>query len=128
MTDNLAQVIKDLNIFVDDSIKKLSLDIVAILVSPSPAGTPVDTGWARSNWIPSLGTPVTSPHGSKLSVSGSAQQAGTAKLLTYTRAKGTIFISNSVPYIGRLNAGSSTKSPSGFVQKAIIRAISELSK
>lgn len=122
MADNssLAHVLKELDKFVDGLIKTLSLDIVANLVRTNP----VDTGWSRSNWIPSIGESVTKAHGSKTAVSGSAQQAGAAKLLTYTRDKGTIFIANNVPYIVKLN--ESHRSRQGFVQAAIIKAITDL--
>lgn len=116
MADNLKEVLKALDEFVDKLMIRLTLDIVANLVQTNP----VDTGWSRSNWIPSIGTEVTVAHGSKTAVSGSAQQAGAAKLLTYTRDKGTIFISNNVPYIVILNERPSSQ---GFVQAAIIRAI-----
>ncbi|HDH03423.1 MAG TPA: hypothetical protein ENH15_04175, partial [Actinobacteria bacterium] len=96
---SLEQVMKEVNKFVDQMIVKLSLDVVANLVQTNP----VDTGWSRSNWIPSIGTVATKPFGSKIDVSGTAQQAGSAKLLSYTRDKGTVFIANNVPYIVRLN-------------------------
>jgi hypothetical protein len=121
VADNLRQVLKDLDQFVDGLLVRLSLDVVANLVHTNP----VDTGWSRSNWIPSIGTEVTQAHGSKTAVSGSAQQAGAAKLLSYTRDKGSIFIANNVPYIVRLNERPSSQ---GFVQAAIIRAITDLSK
>ncbi len=119
MPDNLKHVLNELDKFVDGLIIRLSLDVVANLVRTNP----VDTGWSRSNWIPSIGTEVTKAHGSKTAVSGSAQQAGTAKLLTYTRDKGSVFIANNVPYIVILNERPSSQ---GFVQAAIIKAILDL--
>lgn len=53
--------------------------------------TPVDTGNARRGWIDS---PVNSPFGRST-------------------------ITNSVPYIGRLNNGWSQQAPAGFVRAAI---------
>jgi len=131
VADNLPEVLKAIDTFVDKLITKLSMDIVAILAGPSQSGgTPVDTGWARSNWIPSIGNEFTKRVGSKQSVSFGDQISGTQKLLSYTRDKGTVFISNNVPYIGILNSPETTslKAQPGFVQAAIIRAITELSK
>lgn len=120
---------RDLDRFINKIIIGISLDIVDILVSPvQMGGTPVDTGWARSNWIPSIGTMSTDPSGSKLSVSNTARQSGMSDLLSYTMDKGKIFIANNVPYIGKLNTGGAKIAPAGFVQLAIVRAIKRTAK
>lgn len=121
-------IVASLNGFVDQLIKKLVLDIVANLVAaPSDGGTPVDTGWARANWVPNIGSPVTSPAGSReqaeKGVLPSAQQAGIAAMLSYKSSKGPVFISNNVPYILPLDRGSSKQAPKGFVRRAVVKAI-----
>jgi len=129
MADQLSRLKREMEDFVNKAVRKLSLEIVANLTAPpSSGGTPVDTGWARSNWIPAIGVPVRDPAGSRSAVTTSAQQAGVASLLSYTRDKGTVFISNNVHYINKLNAGSSSQAPAGFVQVAIIKAIGSLQK
>lgn len=85
--------------------------------------TPFDTGWARANWIPSLGSPVVTVAGGPATVDPGPQEAGAVAVLAFKLEDGAIFISNNVPYIGRLDAGSSTQAPSGFVRKAIASAI-----
>lgn len=108
---------------IERTIKKLVLDVTANLVGT----TPVDTGWARSNWVPSIGTPVEQPTGSKESVSSGAQDQGLAAVAaTYTLERGPIWISNNVPYITLLNSGTSQQAPAGFVQAAIRRAVDDL--
>ncbi len=44
-----------------------------------------------------------------------------AEIAGHTAGK-EIFISNNVPYIGRLNNGHSAQAPSGFVEMAVRRA------
>jgi hypothetical protein len=124
-------VVKSLEGFIDAVMKKLTLDIVANLRSAPDTGygTPVDTGWARANWIPQIGSPRTSTEGTREAaelgnVSTAGQEAGLASVVTsYTRERGAIYISNNVPYIVRLNEGSSKQAPKGFVQNAIAKAI-----
>ena len=125
-------VIGALEDFTEDLIRRLSFNIVAELRET----TPVDTGWARANWIPSVGRPVTEDPGPAPSrdaqgsfdsarVSGATlrQAQGETSLLGYSLTAGAVFISNNVPYIVSLNAGSSTKAPAAFVQNAITTAV-----
>ncbi len=127
MTDRrIRVVVSALDQFIDGIIKKLVLDIVANLRSAPNTGygTPVDTGWARANWIPQIGSPRQSAEGSREAVSSGAQDAGVALVATaYKREQGPVFISNNVPYIVLLNEGSSKQAPRGFVQNAITKAV-----
>jgi hypothetical protein len=94
--------------------------------------TPIDVGWARRNWIPSVGspaptveTPATREGREQALASRAAQQEqGVLELFSYKLGSGPIYIVNGVPYIGRLNEGHSAQAPSGFVQKAIQDGIS----
>lgn len=117
-------VVAALDKFVADAVRKIVLDIVANLTaSPSQGGTPVDTGWARANWIVQIGSPHTSTFGDPTSVSTAAQEAGKAAVIRYKLGQGPVFISNNVPYILRLNEGWSQQAPAGFVQGAIAKAV-----
>jgi len=120
-------VVNSLERFVDELIKKIVLDITANLKrAAAEGGTPVDTGWARANWIPNIGRPREGTAGSPESVSQSDQAAGEgAVAATYTTAKGPVHITNNVPYITFLNAGSSPQAQPGFVQRAIMKAVRE---
>ena len=115
--------------FVDQLVRKLVLDIVANLVaSPSDGGTPVLTGWARANWVPQIGSPSGRVVGTPETVSTGTQQAALARIAsTYRVSQGTVTIGNNVPYIVRLNAGSSQQAPAMFVQAGIAKAIRSLS-
>lgn len=90
------------------TVRKVALTVDRELVLK----TPVDTGRARSNWIPSLEAPsvrLVGP-GQKPDIDGDLAQ--------YTVDK-TIFITNNLPYIRRLNEGHSDQAPAGFVDDAI---------
>lgn len=115
-------VVRAVRGFTETIVKKITLDVTANLIED----TPRDTGWARSNWVPTIGMPPAEEAlvGSPEQVNTSVQQSGIAKVATgYRLIQGAIFISNNVPYIGRLNDGSSKQAPSGFVQAAILRAV-----
>jgi hypothetical protein len=127
---NVTVVVKSLEGFIDQVIRKLVLDIVANLVSAPDTGygTPVDTGWARANWVPNIGAPQTTTEGTREaaeagSVSTAGQQAAVARVAaSYRRSQGPVFITNNVPYVVFLNEGSSKQAPRGFVQNAIFKA------
>lgn len=107
-------------------IRKISLDVTANLIET----TPVDTGWARANWVPSVGTPFEGTAGSREEAEGGQinpgpQVAGQAEILRYRLSDGSAFSSNNVPYILRLNDGSSAQAPAGFVEAAIDKALTQ---
>lgn len=120
----------ELQRFVERAIQRVSIETHANLVASPPSGTPVDTGWARSNWVPSVGTPFDGVAGSRPTTSGEGgldfgqQQLGLARVAaSYRLRDGNVFISNNVPYISALNSGSSQQSPAGFVQSAIQKGV-----
>lgn len=134
MADRQIQVvIGELYGLTERVIKKITLDVTAnLLMTGTPTGTPVDTGWARANWVPSIGQPLFLDPGTQgredqvARTPGRAgeQQGGLATVAaTYKLNQGSVFISNNVPYIVRLNQGSSRQAPAGFVQGAIEKAV-----
>ena len=125
MADNreVVSVVSSLEAFTEDTIKRLTLEVTATLAE----STPVLTGWARSNWLPSIGSPVDSPTGTKESVSDAEREARLGQVVLTYRLPSLVHVTNNVPYIVELNEGSSRKAPSGFVQIAIARAIREVS-
>lgn len=96
------------------AVQKAAFAIEARLVT----STPVDTGRARSNWLASLRYPRTD----------TVEPTSVADTITRARAVielrrqhgGAIYLSNNVPYIGSLNAGSSAQAPAAFVEKAVL--------
>lgn len=127
---------------VNRTIQQMAGGILQALVS----ATPVDTGHARANWQVGVGAPIddeldptvrTGPaRDSKGRFTGgprttttterSAQATLTAgkSALSARQPEQPIFITNNVPYIGRLNEGWSAQAPAGFVQIAIQSALS----
>lgn len=106
-------------------ISRISVNVTAELIE----ATPVDTGWARANWVPAIGAPFIGPGTSMGNVTSQRQQqqSGVASVATsYKLSRGAVFVSNNVPYITRLNDGSSAQAPKAFVQAAINAAILKL--
>lgn len=119
---NARQIVVQLENFTALQVKKLVSNITANLLR----ATPVDTGWARANWVPKIGSRNKGTVGSPSSVSPEDQTAGLLSVqTTYTLEKGKVFISNNVPYISKLNAGSSQQAPDMFIENAVNRAIAE---
>lgn len=117
-----AQVIaleKSLRAETAKACRELVLEIDAELrKSPGEGGTPVQTGHARANWVPSIGAPFVGE------VSGAAtHDAAVVSLMRYVLEQGSLWVSNNVPYINMLNLGHSKQAPSGFVEAAIDRAL-----
>lgn len=97
-------------------------------------GTPIETGRAQSSWRISINTPDLSmePRSTKESPKnyrGKKQSfaAESAKLKNFKKLGDSIYISNSLPYIYKLEYGGHSKQNSYFVAKATKRVIEEYS-
>ncbi len=81
--------------------------------------TPVLTGFAGSNWVASQGS---TPNLSRRPARGKSQTTDEIRsAVKGVGADGIITIANGgekVPYLGKLNSGSSRKAPAGFVKIA----------
>ena len=123
--DLLAQF----NTFVAEETVKVTLDIQGNLKET----TPVDVGWATANWMITKGEPFEGNSGSipesERNSQLESQQAEQAKsegdIVNYQIEDGAVFITNNVPYIGPLNAGTSTQAPAMFVEAAIDKAVAK---
>lgn len=80
--------------------------------------TPVDTGRARSNWLVGIDGPRRETVGA---MPTSTAIARAQDAIEASRSGQSIWISNNLPYIGRLNDGYSAQAPAGFVERAILR-------
>lgn len=110
---------------VNKAARRVALNVTAELRKD----TPVDTGWARANWVPQLGVPFTGVDGARVrgAISESKQTAGLAQAASFNIKKDTfIFITNNVPYIRKLNAGSSQQAPAMFVEMAVETAVNKI--
>lgn len=114
----------DLRDFTDREVIRYVLTLRNVLVSEPPDGTPVDTGWASNNWWFDQGQPANSPDTPTGNVEASkARIEQDTVTISSIKVNGQeLHITNNVPYIGVLNGGSSTQTPSGFVERAILKA------
>lgn len=76
--------------------------------------TPVDTGHARRNWVPSVGLPSEAE-----ATDDSLHAAGVAQVLSYKVEDGPLWIANVVEYIRRLNYGHSSQKPAGWFERSV---------
>lgn len=92
-------------------------------------GTPIDTGFARANWVGGIGAPGVAPLESSPRNPGDDYRADAAAAraqvdATALRAQpgDTVYLSNSAPYIRRLEFGWSRQAPRGMIRLALQNA------
>lgn len=120
------RVIDALTRRVERVVRRLGTEVIANLA----VATPKDTGWASGNWIGSIGAPVAAPDGApgtpgvrgSATLSG-ASEASAAAIARWRMGQGRIYVTNRVPYVVYLDAGTSAQAPAGFVRASIIKAI-----
>lgn len=102
----------------EKGMRKAALAIDSALVT----STPVDTGRARSNWLLNFDSPAS---GTVPPTDGSSALArNQGKVATFSLDKNVaIHLTNNLPYISKLNEGSSEQAPAGFVQGAVLNGI-----
>lgn len=124
----LRKLDRAMNGAISNLVIMLSEEVTHTLID----ATPVDTGFAESNWIPSIAVPfkgTASTYEKALlgSTDNGPQRRGLFQLrLGYNVTKGPIYIVNNVNYINLLNMGYSAQAPSGFVQTSIAQSIMAL--
>lgn len=107
---------------------RVAIQVAETIVADLAYRTPVDTSKALSNWQVSISSPVNSkippyyPGEGGSTRNASAQAAiDAARIILKSKRPGvTIFISNVLPYIRRLNDGYSKQAPAGFVERAVL--------
>lgn len=120
MADQVADVMAALRREIAAATVDVTLEITANLIE----ATPVDTGFARASWVPSVGTPSDAqPTETDVGSAASAQADGQAAVLAFTYDQGQTFVTNNTEYIEALAAGSSDQAPSGFVDAAVEQAV-----
>lgn len=83
--------------------------------------TPVDTGHARANWVPSVGSPHVAV------VEGlAAHAAGVGRVLRFKLGDGSLWVSNAVEYVQILNYGTSSQAPPLWIEAAVDRAVATI--
>ena len=125
---NAAEVMRALREFARRGVVGIVTNTIANLNTSAVAtgyGTPIDTGYAMSNWIGGAGIAPTSPVGSKEAVTFAGRDAGLASLSQYKLEGGVpLYIVNNVDYVVILNTfGTSSQAPAGFFERALLKAI-----
>ena len=123
---SMNAIVKKVNGAINTQVRKATIELFSSVVKM----TPVDTGRARGNWIPSVGEPVTTAIKKKAPV-------GTTVIseIVSVVPKGVghvVWLSNNVPYIRKLEynrpgEGGSAQAPEGMVRISIRRFGSILS-
>lgn len=80
--------------------------------------TPVDTGRARGNWVLGVNR-IDATTSANTDKSGEATIRKIANGMPRAAAGGIYYITNSLPYIQRLEDGYSQKAPSGMVKTTV---------
>jgi hypothetical protein len=91
--------------------RKIALDLDSRIVY----STPVDTGRARGNWIPSIGSPSSAVNEELYSHTGASTVAVLDGVVASAVLGDIIWMANNLDYIGELEQGSSRQAPQGMV-------------
>ncbi len=120
----ITLIMAQLNKVAESVIKQAATGITKTLA----VVTPVDTGFARTNWIPTISTPFEGTIGDRSTlagINGNTQKTGIAAInANYTISKGKAYVTNNVEYITSLNDGTSKQAPRAFVQQTIAKVLS----
>lgn len=122
--DQIDAIIADL----DANAEQVAIDLALEITADLQVNTPIDIGWARAGWTPTIGEPYQGgrdlkPDPALVTVARARQAEGLNEVLQYRLTDGPIWITNNVVYINRLNEGWSKQAPSGFVQTTIAQAV-----
>jgi hypothetical protein len=83
--------------------------------------TPVDTGYARSNWQPGIGAPNVGTQEIR-DPTGGAAASKAAMVAAQIQIGDTFYLSNNVAYIQNLEYGHSKQAPAGMVRLTLLEA------
>lgn len=113
----IQQVMENLNTFTLDRMKQLVIGVFHDIV----IRTPVDTGCARASWRIGIGSPdrTYEQPGRVYSDATAIAMRQTSKLDVLTDLDTPIYITNSLPYIRRLEFGHSKQAPRGMVHLTV---------
>lgn len=114
---------------IDGNVEKAIKDVAKNVGTMVIYSTPIDTSRARLNWQTTLDQPATSKL-LQYPEKPTDPSVGTASALENLRATvdkytigKTVFITNNIEYIQKLNDGSSSQAPANFVAKATMAAL-----
>lgn len=100
---------------IPEKVRLIKIAAVAAIDQVVVLATPVDTGRARANWQVGLNAPKRGALLENFDKGGSSTISRNRTAARGTRAGETVYISNNLPYINRLNEGYSAQAPANFV-------------
>lgn len=115
LANNLINLPKIVEKNATDLVRKVAIGIMSSVTY----STPVDTGKARANWQVSLRNPIFSELEEFDKSGRSAVSKGRAVIVTFNLRDKSINITNSLPYINRLNHGWSKQASAGYIERSI---------
>lgn len=131
-------IVREIERFSARRAGRIAVVLTRRLASPPPVGTPRDTHFHSVNWIPTIGQPFDGTVGERprsgvreFRRASRVQQRAAIALVDQTYRsldQGSVFVTNNAPAIQRLNNGYSGQTPSGFVQRAMSAAVSQVDR
>lgn len=131
--DDFAKRIDRIAVRVEGNVERAMKDCAGAVLRSIVENTPVDTGYARSNWTPELDRAfegllparVPGEQGSTAAENAAATiEAGTPTIEAFDiAANREIHITNNAPHIQPLNDGHSKQAPAGFVEIAVLEGL-----
>ena len=129
----IMQLVEDVSSLVVRALAT-SINLNLLRDPKTGVGTPVDTWFARTNWVTSILSPYAGVAGKKIYTPGRAKGQKAAgiddgplrdgiKSLDNHKFPQTVYITNNVDYVVDLNNGSSPQAAPDFVVRAIEKAI-----
>jgi hypothetical protein len=107
---------------------KLTRQMAGIVLENVVKATPADVGTAKSNWFVGINSRpegtrdayAPGKHGSTAGANENAAIDRGKQAIAQYKLGSNIHLTNNLPYIGLLNAGSSSQAPAGFVERALL--------
>lgn len=115
-TIDITRFVKQAKLDVSQAIRKTVQDVSKAVI----LNTPVDTGRARGNWVVGVGD-INSEQTGKLDKQGTQTVDNVANDIAKIdwAVADKVYITNTLPYILRLEYGSSKQAPNGMVRSTL---------
>ena len=115
----IAQIGRELRAAAEKAVTGIPLNLQSDLVEVPPKRT----GYTASNWIPRVGQPQEEPVGTigrrGVAAANAGADRGCAALSADRLEAGKVYVTSAYGNAERLNGGSNSQEPRGFVQRSI---------
>lgn len=128
--DDFAKRLDRIAVQVEGNVERAVKDCAGAVLRSVVEATPVDTGFARSNWTPELDRAfeglfparVPGEKGSTAEATAAATvEAGLPTIEAFDiKTNESVYVSNGAPHISALNDGHSRQAPADFVRLAVL--------